>query len=489
MSVSFLQTRAIGKNQLQWFYLLITAFILLAATSYVNGTPYLLLLPAALIILMIAVFHLEWMVFFAVFITPLSINLAKTGIGIGVSLPAEPLMFALFVVFWLKVFAEGGLDSKIFLHPVTIAIFFYLAWMTLTTINSTMFVVSAKSLLARYCYVSVFYFMLIHVFRKSKNIYRFLWLYISTLLIVVIYTIFIHYQGGFSEKAAHVAMVPFYNDHTAYAAAIAFFIPPLFALFADKQRENKNPLFVFIVICILLTAIVLSYTRASWLGMVGALTVWFLFVFRIQKALIYGGFVALLLMAFLFRTQISIKLANNTKTSGTNLAQHVESISNIKSDASNVERLNRWASAIRMFKDRPLLGFGPGTYMFQYGRYQKFSEKSIISTNLGTGGGSHSEYLGPLAEEGVLGPVLFIAIAVAISLSASRILKKNQDPKIRGITKGLLIGLVTYWIQGALNYFLDTEKSAVPYWGFIAAIVAIDLYHSKEENEMTNKAS
>ncbi len=475
-------TTSNSKNQHQWFYLLIAAFGLLAAVTFVQGIPYTLLLPVAIAVFMIAVFHLDWLVFFAVLTTPLSINLAKTNLGIGVSLPAEPLMFALFLVFWLKVFAEGGLQEKIFRHPVSIAIYLYLAWMTLTTISSTMFLVSFKSTLARYCYISVFYFMLLYMFRNLKNVYLFLWFYIITLLIVVAYTILNHSAEGFTEKAAHVAMVPFYNDHTAYAAAIAFFIPPLFALFADQRRINKTPFVTGTVIVILITAIVLSYTRASWVGMVGALTVWFLFVFRIQKALVLGGIIGVFFVAFLFRDQISMSFAKNTKTSSTNFADHVQSISNVKSDASNVERLNRWSCAWRMFKDKPLLGFGPGTYMFQYGRYQKYSEKSIISTNLGTGGGSHSEYLGPLSEQGILGPVFFILIGIAVTLSASRVIRQSNNPKIRGLAKGLLIGLVTYWIQGSLNYFLDTEKSAVPYWGFIAAIVALDIYHRKKED-------
>ena len=57
---------------------------------------------------------------------------------------------------------------------------------------------------------------------------------------------------------------------------------------------------------------------------------------------------------------------------------------------------------IRMFKDRPLLGHGPGTYMFLYAPYQKPSEKTIISTNAGNRGNAHSEYLGPMAESGIL---------------------------------------------------------------------------------------
>jgi len=40
-----------------------------------------------------------------------------------------------------------------------------------------------------------------------------------------------------------------------------------------------------------------------------------------------------------------------------------------------------------------------------------------------------------------------------------------------------LLALTTYFVHGFLNNFLDTDKLAVPFWGFIAIIVAVDIYH------------
>ena len=34
---------------------------------------------------------------------------------------------------------------------------------------------------------------------------------------------------------------------------------------------------------------------------------------------------------------------------------------NVSTDASNLERINRWNCAIRMYAERPFLGHGPGT--------------------------------------------------------------------------------------------------------------------------------
>ena len=90
-------------------------------------------------------------------------------------------------------------------------------------------------------------------------------------------------------------------------------------------------------------------------------------------------------------------------------------MSNISTDASNLERLNRWSCALQMFQEKPFLGFGPGTYQFLYAPYQKSSMKTVISTNFGEKGNAHSEYLGPLSEQGFLGAI-FVFVLVLFCL-------------------------------------------------------------------------
>ena len=43
-----------------------------------------------------------------------------------------------------------------------------------------------------------------------------------------------------------------------------------------------------------------------------------------------------------------------------------------------------------------------------------------------------------------------------------------------------LLALTTYFVHGFLNNFLDTDKLAVPFWGFISIIVVVDIYHKKK---------
>ena len=56
-----------------------------------------------------------------------------------------------------------------------------------------------------------------------------------------------------------------------------------------------------------------------------------------------------------------IKSINEQESS--DFYEHIQSITTISSDASNVERINRWSSAVSMFKERPFW-FWNGTYQF-----------------------------------------------------------------------------------------------------------------------------
>jgi len=479
----------LDKNQVRWFYAITVLICSVIAYGLIKGYLFSVGLPFALILLLMTIFRLDLVVYLSVFVTPFSINLAKTSIGIGVSLPSEPIMFGLFLVFWLKILSEGGLDKRITNHPVTWMIFFHLFWYSITTATSSMPMVSFKSTLARFCYISVFYFMVLYLFSHYKNIKKFLWLYMIPLGIVCLITMANQAGAGFTEKNAHIAMVPFYNDHTAYAAVIAFFIPLLIALIVNPEETKKARTNAILMFVLLVTAIVLSYTRAAWVALAGGLACYLVYVFRIKDWMVYTGIALVVITYALFHVQITMYLERNDKTSSTDFSAHVQSIGNISTDDSNIERLNRWSCALRMFKDKPIFGYGPGTYMFQYGRYQKYSERSGISTNFAEGGGSHSEYLGPLSEQGILGPITFILIAAVVIQRSAKFLRRCNDKSTRGLVKGLLMGLVTYWIHGGLNYFLDTEKAAVPFWGFIAALVALEIYYDDHTAQKLSERS
>jgi hypothetical protein len=58
--------------------------------------------------------------------------------------------------------------------------------------------------------------------------------------------------------------------------------------------------------------------------------------------------------------------------------------------------------------------------------------------------------------------------------------------EIKMLSLSVLLGLITYFIHGTLNNFLDTDKASVPFWGFIAILVALDIYYVRKDKPEEN---
>jgi O-antigen ligase len=467
-------------------YAISVIFIALNVYLMLRDIYWTLLIPLAAVIIYMYFYSLDKILLLTVFFTPIAINMTDPQFGLGISLPTEPLMAGVLAIFIIKLFYSSNYDRNILKHPLTIVILLSLTWMFITSLTSQLPIVSLKSLIARLWFVVPFYFVGILLFRKMKNIHAFIWLYAIPLVGVIIYTTYNHYLWGFSEQSGHWVMEPFYNDHTAYGAILAFFIPVFVGFSFTKTYTKTVRFFSFVVLAILLVALILSYSRAAWVSLAFAILVYLVIALKIKLKWILLTFAILLGGFFLFQNDIWEKLEKNKQGTSANFLEHVQSISNVTTDDSNLERLNRWASALRMFKERPILGFGPGTYQFEYAPFQRYSEKTRISTNAGDKGNAHSEYIGPLAESGILGMLLVICILIFVVRTGLRVYKKSNSKEIKMLSLSVLLGLITYYFHGTMNDFLDTDKAAVPFWGFIAILVALDLYYlpkqeSKEE--------
>ncbi len=468
--------KKIQSNQL---VLLTVLFVIVNSVLLANEFFWLGLLPVVLGIIFLAFFSLEKLLLLIVFCTPFSFSLESLDFGgIGMFIPTEPLLFGVLLLFCLKLLSGEKLDKTLLTYPITNAIFFYLIWMGFTITTSEMPIISFKFFLSRLWFIVPFYFLAIPLFMQKKNVRNLLWLFLIPLSVVILITSYKHSLFHFDLESSHLVMYPFFKDHTRYGAVIAMLLPMAFYLFSTKKRRGV----IIGIIFILILGLVLSYTRAAWVSLFGA----FIFAFILKFRISFAKFVALIIVGggvFLFSwNSIIMSLEKNTQDSSSSLSKHIESVSNISTDASNLERINRWNCAIRMFKERPFVGWGPGTYAFQYAPFQRSKEKTIISTNQGNLGNAHSEFLGPLAESGILGMLSFLILMLTVYYKGMQLYYTLEKGDLRNLVFFSLLALTTYFVHGFLNNFLDTDKLAVPFWSFIAIIVVVDIYHKKEIN-------
>jgi O-antigen ligase len=470
------------RAKIAWLYLIAALFVAVGLFFVVKKNTYLFFaLPVVLGVLLLYIFSLDKVLLLTAFCVPLSVNLKALDAGLAISLPAEPLLMGIMVLFFAKMLYDGHYDRRISRHPIALVIYGMFAWMIVTTITSEMPVVSIKFFLSRLWFVIPSFFLCAILFKKPKNIDKFIWLYIAALCIVCVYTIIHHAQYGFDGDSAHWVMTPFYNDHTAYGAALAIYLilATTYVFIPDIKKSRR--LLIIGVVFLLSLALVLSNCRAAWLSMIAALGVLVCILLRIKFRWIATIMVILVGLFLAFQNQIIDTLEKNNQDASGDLVENIQSITNISTDASNLERINRWQSAFRLFNERPVFGWGPGTYQFVYAPYQMSKEKTIISTNAGDGGNAHSEYFGPLAEQGLIGSLLVLILVIVTVYCGIMTYSRCKNKHAKTLVLGATLAFFSYFIHGFLNNFLDTDKLAVPVWSLAALIAAIDVYYADKE--------
>jgi len=409
-------------------------------------------------------------------VTPFSI-LYDHPSGTSFFLPTEPLMVGLMLTFLLKTIIEARFDGKVATHPLSLIQLAIILWMLMTTLSSVMPLASAKFVLMRLWAVVCFFYLGSQVFRSLKNIRLFFVLMILGTIPTIFYAWQRHAGEYFSLESSSWVLDPFHINHGEYAAVLAMLLP--FSVAATLRpglfkMNSLTSILAGLVTVILVIALVLSYTRAAWLGVAGAVGFGGLMMLRLKFRWLFLAFVLIASVGLYKQQEIRMALSANRTVSNDDLGEHVRSIGNIQNDASNLERINRWESSFRMFEQRPFLGWGPGTYMFQYAPFQKPWEKTFISTNAHTLGGIHSEYFGPLVEMGVLGFLLWIGFVLISLRTGMNLFYDHEAPwVVRILALCITLALITYYVHGLMNNYLDLDKTAILFWALCGMLLAL----------------
>lgn len=474
----------LDKYKRVWIPVILGGFLLINSWFLSREFYWFSLLPVVLVFVYFLFYKPRYIFYLLIFLTPFSMITDFMNLGVSMYFPTEPLIFGTMLLFILKVLLDRDMDPGILRHPVSIAILLNLFWIFVTSFTSTMPLVSFKFFLSRLWFITVFYFMALYIFKNFNELRRFLWIYLIPLVIVAGHTLFEHQQQFFSRNATNFVQLPFFKDHTIYGAILAFFIPVVYGFsLKPKVLELKSWQWLLSVgaMVVLSAALVFSYTRAAWVSVGVALGALVIFLFRIKFRSLVVAFLILVGLFFTFKNDILLYFQENKATSASDLRQHVQSIYNVTTDESNTERLNRWSCAYRMFREKPVFGWGPGTYMFQYAPFQLSYQKTSISTNFGDVGNAHSEYLGPLADSGLLGSVTFLLIVLISLYRGMQLIYKGKTRKIRLMALIIMLGLITYFTHGLMNNFLTSDKASIPFWGFLAILTALDVYYQNND--------
>ena len=473
------------------FFILISTLLLGFYFKENIITFYFALIFASILFLSVYFKTKLWWLFIA-FILPFSVNI-NLGNDSKILFPSEPIA-AILAIYSVVLIARGKIEKKYFHNSVSMLFLFYFFWLLFSTVYSSNIIVSVKFVIVRLAYFFAFYIGAIYFFSQTKkNKLLPFYLYIIGITIIGIIELYNHGQLGFSKSFSSYAPKPFYNDHTIFSACICMVIP---FLFINLNKTKEINIFSFgglprrITLLFLLIVLFFTYCRAAWIS---------LFVGSFVGILIAGNYlnfkkIVLVLGAIICLGYINLdsivssfkenKNDSNAKNAG--VEQQAKSITNITTDKSNAERINRWSCAVRMFNDKPILGFGAGTYQFEYLKYQQKNEMTQISVTSqnnvkhGKGGTAHNEFLLALSETGIFGALfLFLIFTETFRLAIENVRFAKVNKKLNVI---VLIAFSSFFIHSFFNNFLDTDKAAFLAFFLMAYIV----YQNQKSRMLTN---
>lgn len=452
--------------------------LLFFAGYFVDLGRELTFIVMTLLLLAITIFVLQFkqlLLYGLSFLIPLSVPMQVFGNAV-ISVPSEMICVLFSGFFFIKLVLDKKLDANFLFHPVTILVLCDLSWLLISSFFSQMPEVSIKRFIIRLCYYVTFYYFYFELFKQDVgNIKKVFTLHVLGFLIPVAYSFFNHARLGFTTVGSQRISAPFYYDHTIYGACLVFFIPFLI-YYSFNGTGIKERIFYSCLLAVFIIAATLSYSRAAWASLVIAITINLMLKYRIKyKYLVYISCVIFLTLILNWQKIIVSVKENKEISHSNNVGMHLKSISNVNTDASNKERINRWKCALRMFADKPLTGFGPGTYQFFYGQYQQREDMTRISTYNGTKGHAHSEYLNYLSETGLPGLVIFLCLITTVSYKCLLLYRKSKEQNTKMVSLFIITGLITYFIHAFFNGFLEFDKMAMPVFSSYAAITFLDL--------------
>lgn len=396
---------------------------------------------------------------------------------VGMYLPTEPILvgFLLLSLMYLLRYPPG---RDFLRHPVILLVFAYFGWTAMSVITSSDVIVSLKNFTVQMWFVVPVLFLGSRILSEKNDREKFFRVYVFSFSLVVIYTLIRLAWHGFPVKEAEWLMRPFFKDHTLMGAVLGLTMPYVaLKAFQKDIRFGKRVLW-WILLMVYTIVLIETHSRAALLSLIVAAGLYVCIFLRIRFLNLLGMVLVAAVMLWSFQDQIFNYLESNDSESRGDYIEHLESISNVSTDASNLERINRWNAAIAMWKERPVFGWGPGTYQFEYAPFQKAEDLTIISTNIGDVGNAHSEYLGALSESG-LGAMVFLILFVMVTIGEGYRTVLGLKGRDRLILMSALLGFVTYFTHGVLNNFLHSDKVSVLLWGCVLIIVHYSLERRK----------
>jgi O-antigen ligase len=240
-----------------------------------------------------------------------------------------------------------------------------------------------------------------------------------------------------------------YVNHNHYAGLMEMLVPILLVLALTRLIGDRERVAAGVAAAIMVGTIFLSGSRGGMLAIFVELAVFTGVLLRQRKTFR----IAVSVVAFAV-----VLVSVLTWLGGKELTSRVSSISTeARTELSGGMRLSIDRDALRMFRSKPILGWGLGTFPVLYPQYRSFYTNFFVNE-------AHNDYLQLLCEMGLLGFGTMVWFLIVLYRTALRQIGNWMSDVSSAVTLACTLGFTGILVHSTLDFNLQIPANAALFY-------------------------
>jgi putative inorganic carbon (HCO3(-)) transporter len=254
-----------------------------------------------------------------------------------------------------------------------------------------------------------------------------------------------------------------FGSTTFLATYLALVLPLAGAVIAGRKRTAAVQGTLYALFMLAAAALLLSYGRAAWIGVVLA----FMLLGWLQRDIIRHYLApTAILVGVIITTLIIIQSFGGVYSP-------IDRVASIFDKASSLTRVQMWDAALPLVAHNPLLGSGPDTFKYVFGIYKPQGWVEHFANPLIDK--AHNDALQLAVTHGLLGLLPYLWLFTGFIWLGARRVRSLEDQRARWIAAGLISAAFAYMVD--VQFSFSHFSTAPFFWlflGFGSALLNTD---------------
>jgi len=266
----------------------------------------------------------------------------------------------------------------------------------------------------------------------------------------------VYCAAGFGEPNTFEAgrSMATFGSATFLAGYLALALPVMFSRLVAGGEEIMPRKLVYLSLFIVSIALLFTFGRAAWIGAAaGIMLISWINRESIKKLRLQ---IVAVLLAFALAFMI-------VEASGRGYSVADRIASTFKIESSNLTRVQMWESSLPLLTEKPLLGSGPDTFKYVFGKYKPEGWVEHVSDPLVDK--AHNDALQTAITLGIPGLVLYLWILISFIWLGVRKIRMLRDMQVTWLASGIAGAVLAYAVQVQFNFSHFT--TAPFFWLFL----------------------